>query len=453
MIAQEELAQIAKKHGVDFHLVDPPSLEVRVERLQQCLQRTDVPYPIQPERARSYLASAKQGLPFEVGTLSGESVDLGQYRNTQRYDEYTLEEHLSWACLIADQQRTKTRYACQEYLNGEAMFAIGGTVIPDFYLLNARIYQQTGWQLSTVNMIIPAELFFTCHSRRFFPVTTFMRALEQDYLQEPDIGHDVAGHVATFTIPVVANVMQNHGLARNMIYERRDELLAEATNDERRVALSKKADELLLYAERIYWFTVEFGLVMQAGELRGYGAGILSSPGETRYSIDSPKPTRLLIDPSRDTDLLRLATTDYLISEYQKTYFVTDHFDLLESLTAQRIIDIARMAARLPHFSWRDVAPGDTVVNFGESAVSTNEKYLRLICDLPSDECLTRTAIRNLRLLARGLDSRVDLDRVWRAPPAPIPAGALPWFEKEDAKGRFANQATRPLSFEEASES
>ncbi len=117
-----------------------------------------------------------------------------------------------------------------------------------------------------------------------------MRPLEQDYLQEPDIGHDVAGHVATFTIPVVAQVMRNHGVARNMIYDRRDELLADASDTSEQAMIRARADELLLYADESYWFTVEFGLVMQRGELRAFGAGILSSPGETKYSIDSPSP-------------------------------------------------------------------------------------------------------------------------------------------------------------------
>ena len=101
-----------------------------------------------------------------------------------------------------------------------------------------------------------------------------MRAIEQDYLQEPDIGHDVAGHVATFTIPVVAHVMRNHGIARNLIYEERDRRFGQANSDEARMAIQRKADELLLYAERIYWFTVEFGLVMQNGQVRAFGAGI-----------------------------------------------------------------------------------------------------------------------------------------------------------------------------------
>jgi phenylalanine-4-hydroxylase len=275
-----------------------------------------------------------------------------------------------------------------------------------------------------------------------------MRPLEQDYLQEPDIGHDVAGHVATFTIPVVAQVMQNHGIARNIIYQRRDELLDNQERPSLREMIIRRADELLLYAERIYWFTVEFGLVMQGGQLRAFGAGILSSPGETRYSIDSDKPTRLLINPERDTDLLRLATTDYLISEFQKTYFVTEHFDLLESLTPERIVAIAKLAAKLPHFSWRDVAPRDSVLNYGESAVSTCEKYFRLRCGVPGDECLERVAIRNLRQAVHGLEPGVDVDRVWRAPIAPIPPEILLWFKQEDAAGRFSQHVLRPLSYE-----
>ena len=224
---------------------------------------------------------------------------MGKYANSQNYENYTFEEHLSWAVLVAEQQKTKHKFACREYLNGEALFEIGSSAIPDYYLLNARIFQQTGWQLATVNEIIPAELFFTCHSRCFFPVTTFMRPLGTDYLEEPDIGHDVAGHVATFTIPAVAQVMQHHGEARNLIYAERDEKIKSAGDDLAEIeAIKQEADDLLKYAGRIYWFTVEFGLVMQEGEVRDFGAGILSSPGETVYSVGSPEPNRILIDLS-----------------------------------------------------------------------------------------------------------------------------------------------------------
>lgn len=438
--------EIAQRHGVDFDSVSPSSHAERVEQLEACLLRTDVPYPIEPKHAEPYLARARKNIPFDIGSLCDQAVDLGPYANQQHYERYSLEEHLSWACLIAEQQRTKHRFACREYLEGEELFAIGGTTIPDFYLLNARIYQQTQWQLATVSMIIPAELFFTCHSYRFFPVTTFMRALEQDYLQEPDIGHDVAGHVATFTIPTVAHVMRNHGIARNWIYEERDALLAQTEDPEKQSAIRSLSDELLLYAERIYWFTVEFGLVMQANEVRAYGAGILSSPGETQFSVLSPRPTRIVINPACDRDLLRLATTDYLISEFQKTYFVIESFELLESLTPERIVATAKLAAKLPHFSWRDIAPGDRILQVGESAVSTNEKYLRLMCDQLCDDCLTRTAIRNLRLLQHGLDPSLDLNTLWSGVIAPVPAGVIDWFKQIDSEQKF-NIPLRPLSY------
>ncbi len=402
-VAQQKLSEIAADHGVDIQSVVPHSKTARLKKLRSILDRHDVRYPIEPEIAKQYYNLAASGEPFGIGGLSGQTVELGEYQNQQHYESLTLEDHLSWACLVADQQSTKHRYACREYLQGEQMFEIGGTVIPDYYNLNARIYQQTGWQLATVNMIIPAEKFFHCHSRKFFPVTTFMRPLGTDYLEEPDIGHDVAGHVATFTIPQVAEVMNNHGLANDLIHREQESKIAGATSDEELQKIEDEATELLLYAGRLYWFTVEFGLVLQDDKLRAFGAGILSSPGETRYSVDSPISNRVLIDPSNDRDLLRLATTDYLISEYQKTYFVMKDFDTLSSLTPERILRVVHSAQQLPHHTWREIVPGDEVINVGTVMNSPNEKYYRLLADQPLDECLRRAAIRNLRMYSRGL--------------------------------------------------
>ncbi|MCH2183236.1 MAG: hypothetical protein MK108_14650, partial [Mariniblastus sp.] len=168
----KDLAKIAARHGVDLAEVQPGARSTRLEALQEVVARTDVPHPIAPDNQARYLADCQAGKPFGIGSLSDETVDLGQYADFQEYEKYSLPEHVSWACLVADQQRTKHEFACREYLSGESIFEIDRSVIPDYYLLNARIYQQTGWQLATVNMIIPAELFFTCHSRRFFPVTT-----------------------------------------------------------------------------------------------------------------------------------------------------------------------------------------------------------------------------------------------------------------------------------------
>jgi phenylalanine-4-hydroxylase len=296
-------------------------------------------------------------------------------------------------------------------------------------------------------MIIPAELFFTCHSKRFFPVTTFMRELELDYLEEPDIGHDVAGHVATFTIPAVAHVMQNHGIARDLIYAEREQRLAKAKGGADETAICQWADELLLYAGRIYWFTVEFGLVMQDGEVRDFGAGILSSPGETVYSVDSDEPNRILIDPSNESDLLRLATTDYLISEFQKTYFVMPSFSLLESLTPGSIVAAAKLAQRLPHFTWREIVPGDRVLNVGRVATSVNDKYYRLFTDQPIDECLTRAAIRNLRLVGKCPAVIKEFEQAFAVRPPEIPAAIIDWFRTADADGRF-HQEILPLTID-----
>ncbi len=437
--------EIASRHGVDLAEVEPDSVETRLEKLRVLLDDTNVPFPIEPGHGRKYFEAAKRGEKFGVGTLGDESVDLGEYANTQNYDAYTDAEHLSWACLIAEQKKTKHRYACREYLEGESVFEIGGTVIPDYWLLNARIYQQTNWQLATVNKIIPAELFFTCHSKRFFPVTTFMRPLEQDYLQEPDIGHDVAGHVATFTIPAVANVMRNHGLARDLVYAELDQKLKTASDEQQAKVIRAYADELLLYAGRIYWFTVEFGLVLQDGDVRDFGAGILSSPGETKFSIDSAEPNRVLIDPGNDEDLLRLATTDYLISEFQKTYFVMTSFDRLESLTPDRILAAAKLAAKLPHYTWREIVPGDSVLNVGTVMNSPNEKYFRLIAGQAQDECLTRAAVRNLTLLDHGLATGISLEKVWKAPMPAIPDSAKDWHANAKRSGKLP-KIEMPLS-------
>lgn len=434
------LSEIAQRHGVQLESVQPVSKSDRLLRLREILDLRDVPYPIDSDRADAYFAAAQANQPFGVGSLGEETVKLGEYENFQTYENYTFEEHLSWACLIADQQHTKHRYACREYLYGEEIFEIGGVVIPDYYILNARIYQQTGWQLATVNKIIPAELFFTCHSRRFFPVTTFMRPLEQDYLEEPDIGHDVAGHVATFTIPAVADVMKYHGEARNLIYDERDEKLRGITDPDQRKEIEQWADELLTYAGRIYWFTVEFGLVMQDGQVRDFGAGILSSPGETVYSVDSDESNRVLIDPANDQDLLRLATTDYLISEYQKTYFVMSSFEQLESLTPERILWASKMAMRLPHYTWREIVPGDQVINIGTIVCSPNEKYFRLMAGQPIDECLTRTAIRNLRMYAAGQCDPADLEAAFKTAPPVVSSEIVQWFQSEDEQGKFPSE-------------
>lgn len=436
-ISEPTAASIAAEHGVDISKVVPAPKSQRLAELKATLNRRDVPHPIGPATATAYFALASSGQPFGIGSLSNLTVDLVKYENHQKYESFTFEDHLSWACLVADQQATKHQYACRQYLQGEELFQIGGNVIPDYYLLNARIFQQTGWQLATVSEIIPAEVFFHCHSRKFFPVTTFMRPLGTDYLAEPDIGHDVAGHVATFTIPQVAQVMNNHGLANDLIDHEKQLKLKTATSESEIETIEAEATELLFYAGRLYWFTVEFGLVLEQENLRAFGAGILSSPGETTYSIDSPDSNRILIDPADDHDLLRLATTDYLISEFQKTYFVMKDFDSLTSLTPQRILNVAHTAQKLPHHTWREIVPGDDIINVGKLMTSPNEKYYRLLANQPMDECLRRAAIRNLRLFGENVAADLDVEKDFFDSLPPIPEELVEQFSIADQRGDF----------------
>ena len=185
---------------------------------------------------------------------------------------------------------------------------------------------------------------------------------------------------------------------------------------------------------------------MQGDGVRCFGAGILSSPGETIYSIDSPEPNRILIDPSDDKDLLRLASTDYLISEFQKTYFVMESFPLLASLTPERIVEIAKRASFLPHFTWREIVPGDRVLNVGRKATSVQEKYFRLMANQPLDESLKRTAIRNLRLENMGLIKQEELERAFKVAPPDIPELVTQWFAKTETQVVFQNMLT-PLPY------
>lgn len=415
--------------------------------LKEILENPKTPYPIDGKTAQLYYEQAASGKGFGIGSLSGATVDLAEYVNAQDYDSLTAEDHLSWARLIAEQQSTKHQYACQEYLVGEKLFEIGGNAIPDYYLLNARIYQQTGWQLATVNKIIPAEVFFHCHSHKFFPVTTFMRPLGLDYLEEPDIGHDIAGHVATFTIPQVARVMNNHGLANDLIHHEKEAKLKFAKSTRERNRIFEEATELLLYAGRLYWFTVEFGLVLQNNKLKAFGAGILSSPGETKFSVDSFESNRILIDLRDDRDLLRLATTDYLISEYQKTYFVLRDFDALDSLTPERILNTVHAAKNLPHHTWRELVSGDTVLNVGANMMSSLEKYYRLLAGQDSDPCIHRTAIRNLRMYANGIAANRSRDLAFLKELPELPCKLLAEFCSADQSGNIESPCNREATF------
>jgi phenylalanine-4-hydroxylase len=225
------------------------------------------------------------------------------YTVPQDWENYSQREHALWATLYRRQIDLIERYAAPEFLAGVRALGAAATQIPRFEDANRVLQNSSGWRIVAVPGLIPEETFFDHLAHLRFPVTVWIRRPEElDYLVEPDIFHDFFGHVPLLTNPVFARFMQAYGQAGPK---------AIATPG----GLSMLA--------RLYWYMVEFGLIRTGSGLRVYGAGILSSKGETVYSVESPEPQRL------DFDLVRVMRTDYRIDDFQRTYFVLDSFEQL----------------------------------------------------------------------------------------------------------------------------
>lgn len=223
------------------------------------------------------------------------------YTCTQDYAAYTEAEHATWRQLYARQSALLAGRACSDFI---ACLPQLGTSerIPHFDDINARLQAATGWQIVGVPGLIPELDFFRLLSQRHFPVTDWIRTPQElDYIVEPDIFHDLFGHVPLLFNPVLADYMQAYGAGGLK-------------------AADLGATELLA---RLYWYTIEFGLIREADGLRAYGAGILSSAGELAYSVTSPAPQRLPLQ------LTRAMCTRYRIDSYQQTYFVIDNLQQL----------------------------------------------------------------------------------------------------------------------------
>lgn len=222
--------------------------------------------------------------------------------STQNWDAYTSEEHALWRFLAAQQYEILQGRAVQVFIDGIDFLGISPTGIPKFTQLNEKLSKSTGWEIVPVPGLVPDELFFDLLANRKFPSTTFLRTPEEvDYIQEPDIFHDIFGHIPLLAHPVFADYMQAYG----------------------RAGLKAIAAQHLEYLARLYWYTVEFGLIQTPSGLQIYGAGILSSKGESIYCLESDIPNRIWLDTTR------VMETDYIIDRYQDVYFVIESFDLL----------------------------------------------------------------------------------------------------------------------------
>src|SRR5205085_7868216 len=264
--------------------------------------------------------------------MSGRLRDHTVEQNWQAYSE---DEHAIWRLLFERQQKLLKRRACREYLDGLQGLGVAAGGIPDFRRLSDILDRATGWRIVAVPGLVPDDVFFAHLAARRFPSTCFIRRRDQlDYLQEPDVFHDIYGHVPMLMNPVFADYMQAYGEGG---------LKALRLGHLDRLA-------------RLYWYTVEFGLIATPEGLRIYGSGILSSAGESVYCLDDPHPHRLHFD------LRRVMRTRYHIDRYQQTYFVINDFADLFAATRPDFAPIYREIAVVPEIAADAVLPGEQPV-------------------------------------------------------------------------------------------
>jgi phenylalanine-4-hydroxylase len=266
----------------------------------------------------------------------------------QDWASYTPQEHALWDRLFARQAQMLPDRAVAEFMNGLDVLRMTRPGIPDFDELSERLMKLTGWQVVAVPGLVPDRLFFDHLANRRFVAGRFLRTPDQiDYLSEPDIFHDVFGHVPLLANPAFADYMQAYGQGG---------LRADGLGAIDRLA-------------RLYWYTVEFGLVRQGDDLKLYGAGIVSSHGESIYALDDPSPNRL------GFDLKRLMRTRYRIDDYQQSYFVIDSFEDLLRQTVET--DFAPLYAELdglPDLDTDTILPTDRVYTRGTQAYAKIKK-------------------------------------------------------------------------------
>jgi phenylalanine-4-hydroxylase len=258
----------------------------------------------------------------------------------QPWADYSRTDHEVWDALFRRQRELLPGRACREFLDGVERFGLGAGGIPKFTELNRVLGQATGWELVAVEGLLPEEVFFDHLAHRRFPVTWWIRKPEQlDYLSEPDLFHDLFGHVPLLLNPVFADYMQAYGRGGMKAF-----------------AIDREALTMLT---RLYWYSVEFGLIRTDEGLRIYGAGIVSSKGESVYCLDSPAPNRI------GFDLERVMSTRYRIDTYQQTYFVIEDFEQLFAATRPDFTPLYARLQRQPAHAAADVLATDHVFHRG----------------------------------------------------------------------------------------
>jgi phenylalanine-4-hydroxylase len=260
------------------------------------------------------------------------------YTMAQPVERYTAADHAIWRQLFERQAETLKGRASDEFLDGLAGLGATREGIPDFERLSEALTRATGWRIVAVPGLVPDEVFFAHLAARRFPVTWWIRKADQmDYLQEPDVFHDVYGHVPLLMNPIFGDYMQAYGEG----------------------GLKALRLGALNYLARLYWYTVEFGLIRTARGLRIYGSGIVSSKTESVYCLESAAPNRIGFDARR------IMRTGYRLDNFQKSYFVIDGFEELFEATRPDFTPLYAELRGLPQIPSGEILATDRVLHRG----------------------------------------------------------------------------------------
>lgn len=260
------------------------------------------------------------------------------YTIDQDWQSYSAAEHDRWDRLFARQSEILVDRACDQYLRAMTSLRLSESGIPNMERLSDRLEKLTGWRVVPVADLVPDEIFFEHLANKRFPAGAFIRPeAEFDYLEEPDIFHDVFGHIPMLADPVFAEFMQAYG-----------------KGGQRAMQLGQ-----LHNLARLYWYTVEFGLIRTPAGLRLYGAGIASSPRESVFCIEDDSPNRIMLD------LERVMRTKYIIDDFQQTYFVIDSFDALLETCYQDFGDAYDRVRDMPDIEADQIVPEDKLLHRG----------------------------------------------------------------------------------------
>ena len=279
-------------------------------------------------------------------TASG-SDDPRDWLVDQGFPNYTETDHETWRTLARRQHDILKGRIADAFLDGLDALGIDEAGIPDFRALNERLGRATGWEVVAVPGLVPDIVFFKLLAGRRFPAGFWIRKPEQlDYIQEPDVFHDVFGHVPLIMQPVYADYLEAYG----------------------RAGLAAAEHGALHRLARLYWYTVEFGLAATPQGLRIVGAGIASSPSETVFALESPSPNRV------GFDLARVMRTRYRIDDFQETYFVLESFDSLRSESFQDFLPIFKAAHGKTPLVPGHVDKADHVIHLGTQEYARSKR-------------------------------------------------------------------------------